>query len=65
MATDKTGTWSSGEPVLWYTPSTSLDNIWSYGENAFLDEYEPPAAGGLSIPNPFHRPFAGPLGGCL
>jgi len=39
MATDKTGTWSLGESVLWYTPNTALDNTWSYGENAFLDEY--------------------------
>lgn len=40
MATDRTGTWSKGESVLWYSPTTSLDNIWSYGENAFLDELE-------------------------
>ena len=44
MATDKTGTWSLGESVLWYTPNSTLDNTWSYGENAFLDEYV--AAGG-------------------
>jgi len=47
MATDKTGTWSVGESALWYTPNTTLDNTWSYGENAFLDEYV--AAGGISI----------------
>jgi hypothetical protein len=49
MATDKTGTWSLGESVLWYSPNTTLDNMWSYGENAFLDEYvaegEPTSAG--------------------
>ena len=27
--------------------------------------YDASAAGGLSIPNPFHRPLLGPLGGCL
>jgi hypothetical protein len=49
MATDKTGTWSLGESVLWYTPTSSLDVTWSQGESYLEDEYEAPA-GGLSIP---------------
>jgi len=49
MATDKTGTWSIGESVLWYTPTSNLDPTWSLGESIVLDEYTPPA-GGLSIP---------------
>jgi len=38
MATDKTGTWSLGESVLWYTPTASLDPTWSLGESIILDE---------------------------
>jgi len=48
MATDKTGTWSIGESVLWYTPTSNLDPTWSLGESIILDEYV--AVGGLSIP---------------
>jgi hypothetical protein len=53
MATDKTGTWSLGESVLWYSPTSGLDASWSLGESAFLDEYV--AAGGLSIPVAVHH----------
>ncbi len=48
MAIDKTGIWNYGESCLWYSPNSTLDAMWSYGESAFLDEYV--AIGGLSIP---------------
>lgn len=38
MATDKTATWSEGESVLWYNPTTGLDHMYFFGESAFLDE---------------------------
>jgi hypothetical protein len=46
MATNQTGTWSLGESVLWYTPTSGLDATWSLGESAIWDEYTavtPPA----------------------
>jgi len=37
MGTDKTGTWSFGESVLWYSPTSGLDAIWSLGDSFILD----------------------------
>jgi len=39
MATDKDGTWSEGESVLWYSPTNGIDATWSEGESYILDEY--------------------------
>ena len=39
MATDKYGTWSDGESILWYSPNTTLDTTWSDGESYLIDEY--------------------------
>jgi hypothetical protein len=39
MAVDKTGTWSFGESVLWFTPTSWLDAYWSFGESIIFDEY--------------------------
>jgi hypothetical protein len=39
MATDKTGLWSNGESVLWYSPTAGLDAYWSFGESVIRDEY--------------------------
>jgi len=38
--TDKKGTWSLGESVIWYSPSANLDATWSLGESILLDEME-------------------------
>lgn len=37
---DKTGTWSLGESMLWYSPSAGLDVTWSLGESYLLDDFE-------------------------
>ena len=61
--TAPTPTWSMGN-VVQYTDSGVTDDTeqWSLGNISSFLEYEA-AAGGLSIPRPLSRPFAGPLGG--
>ena len=45
---DKTATWSLGESVLWYNPTSGTDTHWSLGESSLLDVYDaggaPPAS---------------------
>jgi hypothetical protein len=47
---DKTATWSLGESVLWYDPTSGIDAHWSLGESALLDVYVP--SGGEDPPDP-------------
>ena len=54
--------WSEGELETFQSSGTTPTVRWFEGEMYVVHEYVEDS-GGISIPNPFHRPFLGPIGG--